>query len=163
MEINKITIKERGATPRGMARAYNKAAKKSYHAAISYFHQTYRAKRFTVAHARAAGYALRQGENVPYGSKEFWRSYTGRKLRKFKHRSPLKYTGQTERRARTVNITATSKQGKGRYSLPALNYRNLGDEFRRVLPHEARQLGRIYDQTLNVEIKNDREQTTRTI
>lgn len=163
MLVNKIEIKERGATPRGMARAYNKAAKKSYHAAISYFHQTYRAKRFTVKHARAAGYALRKGEDLPWGSKEFWRSYTGRKMRKFGHRSPLKYTGETERRARVVNITATSKQGKGRYSLPALNYRSLGNEFRRVLPSEARQLGRVYDQTLNVEIKTDREQTSRSL
>lgn len=164
MEISKIEIRERGATPRGLGRAFRAAAKEAYKAAIEHFHQEMRPLRFTAAHGKEAQYRLRKGEELPYGSKAFWRSYTGRKVRKFGHKRPLEFTGFTKRQSRMVTITSTSNQGKGRYNVRVLNFHpDLAAEFRRILPREAKQMGRVFDARLDKRLDADRVTTTKVV
>jgi hypothetical protein len=164
MEIDKITIKERGPTPRGLRKAFNAASKSSWSATGLYFHERYRPNRFTVAHGKEAGYRPRQGDNLPYGSKEFWRSYVGRKLRKYNTRAPLVFTGRTKRLTQMARISATSNAASVRYSgANTLNFHpDLAAEFRKIIPKEARQLGRIYDSGLTRKLKEDQTETVRT-
>lgn len=165
MEIDKIVIKERGATPRRMRRAFNNASKQSWNEAGLYFHQTYRPKRFTVAHGKEAGYRPRSGDELPFGSKQFWRSYVGRKL-KYKHtRAPLVWSGQTRRAVQAARISTTSQGASVRYSgARVLNFHpDLAKEFRRIIPREARQLGRIYDRGLDRRLNADKSEETKTV
>jgi hypothetical protein len=154
MEIPKIEIRERGRAPRRLAKAYGQASKTSWRETGLHYHQTMRPKRFTVAHGKAAGYQPRKGDEFAWGTKQFWKSYVGRKVRKFKHRRPLVWSGETERRARAVNIVAQRNVAKMRYALNALNFHPWAQaEFRRILPAEAAELGRVYDANLDREIK----------
>lgn len=73
------------------------------------------------------GYVPRQGSNQPFGSKEWWRSYVGRRQRMAKKRgeqgTDLVYTGASRRDAQFGRVIAT---GKGlRVTIPAraLNFR----------------------------------------
>ena len=90
-----IQIRERGPVPRNMRRVWNVASKTSFLAAADFFDDNLRDRRFTEAHARAAGYKRRKGELQPRGSKSFRRSYAGRKLRDHGHQRPLEFSGKT--------------------------------------------------------------------
>lgn len=152
-----IGIRQRGPIGRGMRKAVNAASKVAWHKTAEYFHLYLRDERFTEEHARAAGYTLRKGEGQPRGSKAFARSYTGRKLRSQGHTRPLEFTGDT-RRAMNLgfNIKSTSKGGRVAYrSASKFSFRHpksqirMSEEFRRLLPSEVAELGRIYDDELD--------------
>lgn len=137
-------------TTRGNAKAVNSALKAGWARAGRYFHDNLRDVRFTEEHARKAGYAPRSGSQFAIGSKEFWRSYLGRKLKKFGHMRPLEFSGQTRAAVRSyANISSTSKGGRVAYpGARAFNYRNpfsvptmnLNLEFRGILQEETEPL-----------------------
>jgi hypothetical protein len=150
----RVTVKERGAVPRRLKSIYTQSSRESWRDTGIYFHTTYRPRRFTTAHATEAGYAPRKGEDLPYGTKEFWRSYIGRKIRIKKHRRPLEWSGESRRAVQSASITTTSNRARVRYGgARVFNFRRLSAEFTKVLPSEARQLGRIYDRNLDRRMK----------
>lgn len=148
-----------------MAKVYTAGSKSGWSDAAKQYHLKFRPKRFTQAHAKAAGYAKRSGEDLTYGSKAFWRSYVGRKIRKFKHNQPLRWSGNTRRGSAFATVSTTRVQARVKYPrVRVLNFRpNLQAEFRRILPDEARQLGRVYDRSLDRFLKTDKTVQTRTI
>lgn len=121
--------------------------KTSWYNAGKFFHLNLRDKRFSKEHALKAGYTLRKGEASGTGSKDFFRSYTGRKFKKFSHTRPLEFTGETRAAVQAyASISSTSNGGKVAYpGAKKFNYRNpfsnpamnLNLEFRKVLPDEA--------------------------
>lgn len=158
MQIRAIEITDRGPTPRRWAKVYTAAARDAWLEAATYFHKTYTPRRFTEAHAKAAGYALRAGQDAVYGSKRFWNSYFGRKIRYKGHRKPLVWSGNTERAAKTATISSTTKRASIRFpGVRVLNWKpHLRDEFTRILPEEAVQLGVKYDARFTLYIKMEK-------
>jgi hypothetical protein len=140
----KYTIKDRGATPRGMRKAMNASTKQSWFDAGLFFHDQLRDKRFTHAHATKAGYADRS------------RNYERRKLKQKGHTNPLQYSGTTRRAIRTASITSTSKTASVRYpGARVFNFRNpksqanMVVEFTTVLADEANQIAQVFDKSLD--------------
>ena len=150
--LQTITVQERGATPRKLRKAYGIAGKASWLDTAAYFHSYYRDKRFTVAHGKAAGYQPRAGENLAYGSKAFWRSYYGRKIRQKKTRAPLVWSGKT-RDATRLGFRLSSTRNVGRVAYPSarvFNYRPfMAAEFRRITRQEAGELAKFFDEKLS--------------
>lgn len=149
--LQTITVKERGAVPRKLRKAYNQAGRESWLRTAAEFHSNYRDKRFTVAHGKAAGYQPRAGENLPYGSKQFWRSYYGRKIRQKGTRAPLVWSGKT-RDATRLGFKLSSTRNVGRVAYPSarvFNYRPfMAAEFRRITRQEAGELAKFFDRQL---------------
>lgn len=165
MQITKVTVRDRGPTPRRMQKVYTAGSKKAWFEAAKYYHGTYRPKRFTEGHALAAGYKKRSDEDLPFGSKAFWRSYIGRKIRIKKHRHPLEWSGRTREGSKFATIATTRLDARVKYpNVRVLNFRpGLQDEFRRLLSDEAKQLGRVYDGSLTRALKADNSTDTRTL
>lgn len=164
--IDRIEIKERGPTPRRLRKVYSTAAKSAWQSTAELFHFDYRGKRFTAAHGKAAGYRPRAGEQLPYGSKAFWKSYYGRKIRYKKTTAPLVWTGRTERATRfSYRISATRNQGVVRYAgARVLNYIPwAAAEFRKILPDEVRALAANYDRELETKFRQDSGQELTTV
>lgn len=157
--IGLIKIKEYVALTSGGYRKEMRASLKQTWANIGkFFHLNMRDKRFTKEHAIKAGYALRKGEDKGTGTKEFFKSYTGRKFKKFGHTRPLEFTGRTRAAVRSANISSTSNGGKVAYpGANVFNYHNPFSvpelrpnlEFRRVLPDEAEQLAKQFNSEID--------------
>lgn len=170
MAFLRVTIRERGPVPRRLRAAYRAARKAAWHEAGTLFHVTMRDNRFTSAHGRKAGYAPRRGESAGLTPGEFWRSYTGQKLKKWRHTRPLEWSGETRRRVRACAISTTSKGCRVAYSgASKLNFRprggniNMADEFRRLIPDEIQRLAARYDRALDAALRRDRTTTTRQV
>lgn len=156
MEIRAIKIRERGNVPRNMAKQHRRASREAYQQIAEMHHRENTPKRFTQEHAQAAGYRKRSGEQFTFGSKAFWGSYTGRKLRQHGHTLPLVFTGKTRERARMTTITVTTNRGQLRYAVNALNFNPwTREEFTRLLPSEIEALGQHWDATYNRVLDSD--------
>jgi len=101
------------------------------------------------------GYTPRKGQNLPRGSKAFWRSYFGQKLRRKKHSLPLVWSGELRDVTDRGYIRATGKSGK--YVMPGAqkaNFRAVGssvymrEELTRVIPAEQRAMAREMDREM---------------
>lgn len=146
MEIRAIKIRERGAVPRSLAKQHRQASRQAFQAIAEQHHRENTPRRFTKEHAIEAGYQKRAGEQLAFGTKAFWNSYTGRKLRKYGHTLPLVFSGQTRDRARMATITVTTNRGQLRYSVQALNFNPwTRAEFVRLTQREVDALGQSYD------------------
>lgn len=146
MKILAITIRERGAVPRSMAKQHRQASRQAYQEIAEQHHRENTPNRFTKQHGQAAGYRKRKGEDLQFGTKAFWGSYTGRKLRKFGHTLPLVWSGQTRDRARLATIQVTTNRGQLRYSVNALNYNPWArDEFTTLTAPEVQALGQTWE------------------
>lgn len=159
-KIVAMQLRERGTTPRRMLKQVNAAKKEAWRDTAWRFHEQYRDKRFTPEHAAAAGYMKRKGELIPRGTKAFRNSYTGRKLRMWGHTNPLEFSGKTRRAVRSASVSSTSKGGKAAYSgarvfnfLPPKSKIRMGEEFRRITPQEAIELGQYFDERLDRRLK----------
>jgi hypothetical protein len=140
---------------RGDKKVVNAALKEGFAKAGRYFHDNLRDKRFTEEHARKAGYAPRSGSKHAIGSKSFWLSYTGKKLKKKGHMRPLEFSGASRAAIKGyANISSTSKGGKVAYpGARAFNFKNpfshptmnLNLEFRGILADEAELLADVVD------------------
>lgn len=179
-----ITIKERGFCGQALIREHKNCSKFAWLEAGKFWHMTFRDRRFTTAHAKAAGYAPRQGESSGITNKAFWSSYTGQKLKKFHHKNPLQWSGDVRNRVKSATITATntkyfgfgsaaSSSGGGvRIAYPGaskLNYRrwpsspHMADEFRKVIPSEFEPVARVYDTALEAQMNASTTQTVRKV
>jgi hypothetical protein len=154
------TIRDRGTTPRGMRKAYSAASREAWFATAVQFHTVYRDRRFTNEHALEAGYGRRKGELLARGTKAFQRSYTGRKLRMFGHTRPLEFTGETRNKMRAASISSTRNMGRAAYpGASKFSFKHpkskirMHEEFRRILPREASELGEYYDEQLDAKLK----------
>jgi hypothetical protein len=157
--IGVIRITQYVALTRGGDKKEIRASlKTSWYNAGKFFHLNLRDKRFSKEHAMKAGYTLRKGEASGTGTKDFFRSYTGRKLKKFGHTRPLEFTGETRAAVRTASISSTSNGGKVAYSgAKKFNYRNpfsnptmnLNLEFRKMLPEEADLIAKQINSEIN--------------
>lgn len=151
--IERITIRERGAISK---RVFNNALKAGYLDAAQFFHEHLRDRRFTEAHAQAAGYRKRKPE------------YTARKLKEFGHQRPLERTGETRDLVGIqYRLTSTSKSGKAVYAgARGFNRRhvnskiNMPDEFTRILPEENEQFAVVMDRRLQIEFDGSKDETT---
>lgn len=161
MIIDKITVRERGATPGILKRELNRLSKASWFDAAKRHHVENTADRFTPEHARKAGYHKRKGENLAPGSKGFKRSYYGRKLRSDTkgggpgRADPLVYSGKSQQQSKFPSIGSTASGAKIRFRTPVFNFRHpksrirMSDEFRKVLPEEKTQIVDHYDSGLD--------------
>ena len=154
-----IKVKGRGAVPRWVSKAHTAASRDSWALLGSMFHRDMVAKRFTEEHAREARYTKRKGEAMPRGSKQWRRSYYGRKFLTDKgggknQADPLVFTGRTKQLVASgiPSITVSSRGARVRYaSANTLNFRHpksrvhMRNEFTRVTEREADQLRRAWD------------------
>lgn len=159
--IRAIKLRERGATPRGMAKRLNAMKRESALTMARFFHTELVDNRFTEGHARRAGYARRSGK------------YTQRKQRLKGHRRPLEYSGQTRRKVRAkvrLSSTATSRRTSAKASYTGarkLSFRpkggriNMQKEFRTITRDEAEQLAKVYDRELDQHLKRDNTSESR--
>lgn len=115
-----------------------------------FWHEKFREKHFDPSHAREYGYSPRAGE-PGNERKSFWTSYTGRKIRKFGHRNPLEWSGESRQRAREIRLEPTSNGVTIRLNTPRFNWRgsgseiNMRDEMTRVTNQELDQASRFLD------------------
>lgn len=156
-----ITIRDRGPTPRKLAKAMTAAKRAAWLDVATRFHAEYRDRRFTHEHAREAGYTARKGELQARGSKAFRNSYTGQKLRIHRHTRPLEFSGDTRRAVRFARISSTTAIGRVAYSgAGKFNFRHpksqirMGEEFRRITRREAFELGEYFDLMLDRRLKD---------
>lgn len=170
MPVYTITIRERGTTPRGFKRAFGIASKDAWYRAGVLFHSAMRDERFTAEHGRKAGYQPRKGEQSGISQTAFWNSYTGQKLKKWHHKRPLEWSGETRRNVRQANITTTSNGGRVSYAgARKLNFRNphstidMAAEFRKLIPEEIRKLADEYDAALDAGLKRDNTTSSRQV
>lgn len=140
-----ITITYHGEVGR---REYGKATKAAFEAAGRLWHQKFRPKHFTKAGAREYGYAPRT------------RAYTERKFKKFGHRLPLVFTGETRNLARNRKIKATGKMMRVIINAPRLNEPgrgkrkiNMRDEMTRVSTRERRAMVNLFAQVFDRRLK----------
>ena len=158
--IEYIRVRERGASPRGMRKVWNAGSKLAFMAAAEFFDDHLRDRRFTTAHAQAAGYTKRKGEGLPRGTKAYRRSYAGQKESRYKHNRPLEKSGDTREKLRTGGRrTSTKEKARITYSQARVfNYNHpksmvrMSDEFTRVLPEENEQMAEVYDSRLDREL-----------
>lgn len=168
--LDKVTVRERGPTPRKMRKVHNQAAKAAWVETGKTFHAEMRDDRFSVAHGKKAGYKPRKGEESGLDRRAFFRSYTGRKLRRFHHRRPLEFSGETRRLVRMATISSTSKGGRVAYpGARKFNFRNphsdinMAEEFRRLLPEETATLAGTFDAALDRNLNKDHTTETKVL
>jgi hypothetical protein len=167
--ITAITIRDRGATPRGMGKIMREALKAGYEAAGIWWHRECRPKHFTRAAYALYQYTPRMGESGT-GTRIFKNSYTGRKLKKFGHTNPMVYTGVSQQLTRVRDVRATSKGVRIVMSAPALNFRpkggriNMVNELReRFTADEISMVAKIIDGVIDNKLKTANETSTRTL
>jgi hypothetical protein len=186
-----FTIKERGPVSglggRKLMAAQRRASKEAWLEVGHMFHNEFRDNRFTPSHARKAGYGLRRGEEKGSGGKMFWGSYTGRKLKKFGHKNPMQWSGDTRKAVKfsTVTPSATTYFAPGAFSpggstkgggvkvaypgARKLNFRNknstlqMADEFRRLIPEEVKALAARYEAVFDAVFNLDNSTTIRQV
>ena len=94
---------------KGWKGIFGRAKKAAYYALGLMWHVDIRPEHFTKSGAQRYQYAPRGGEAGNPDRYGFWRSYTGRKQKKYHHTKPLMLTGQSQRATRMAMITSTSR------------------------------------------------------
>lgn len=149
-----IKTTEVGATPRRMSREMGRIQRESLEQVGIYWHQNFRAKHFKPSGAKEYGYTKRKGEGLPSQSKEFRRSYMGRKLRQRGHQKPLTWSGETEQRTQIRDVRATRNKVRIVIHAPALNFRSAGsqinmrEEMTTVSPAEQQVLTDVFQEEM---------------
>jgi hypothetical protein len=105
-----IEIHYKGAHPLRRRDWNREVAEPTLRDAGEFWHNTFLRKHFTEAGAQEYRYIKRKGEGMARGSKEWKRSYTGRKFQRFGHTRPLVFSGEGERLARVRDVRTTSKR-----------------------------------------------------
>jgi len=130
----------------------------------------FRPVHFTARGFNLYGYTPRKGQDAPRGSKSFWQSYFGQKLRKMKHSLPLVYTGELRDATAQGYVRATGRSG--RYVMPGAqkaNFRywgssiNMRDELTRVTASERRDMVRTMDREMIRRLRGAKTVIQRTI
>lgn len=155
-----LNVVTKSNVPRALRTLHSQSTKAAWSEAGQEFHTKFRDRRFSNAHATAAGYTPRQGERG--SGVAFPRSYVGRKLRRYGHTRPLELTGETRRMVSLASINSTSKgvkvsyPGARKFNLRHKNSTiNMADEFRRILPSEASTLAAFWSDRLAIRFKGN--------
>ena len=119
------------------------------------WHENLRPKHFTKEGEREYGYEPRSGEESGQSGKAFWRSYTGRKLKKFGHTLPLVYSGDLRDRSRVARIennptgvkVVLTRANKANFHNPHSNI-DMRAELTRISIDEAHQLTDVLESSL---------------
>lgn len=165
----KITLVPKGVPAGFRKRDYNAAKKIAFGKLGEYWFKHFRPKHFTKAGAREYGYIKRKGEDLPHGSKGFRASYTGRKFKKFGHKQPLVYTGESREASRKGRVKPTSKGVQIIMRAPRLNRRNPNsqikpsDELTIISSREWKVLEGIFDVWLESELQKVAKQGSRRV
>ena len=163
--IGEIKIRERGPTPGLLKRAFNAMKQKCFLAAGIFWHKEFRVKHFTKSGATEYGYTPRKTSGK-YGFKS---SYTGRKLREKGHTKPLVWSGESMALTRMRDVRATSKRGRVVIRAPRFNTQpknstiDMRYEMTRVTEREAVQMIRVYDHSLDSQLRAFRATQSKTI
>jgi len=160
-----VLIRSTGAVPGSMKKSdWNREIlKPSYEELGKEFHKNYLPLRFTRRGAKLLNYMPRKGEESGLSRKEFFKSYTGRKVRSKGHKDPLRWSDESMNLARIRDIRATGKGVKVVIHARGLNRRNansrivMSDEVRRVAKEEERPLVATLDNAIqsNIDGYND--------
>lgn len=121
-----FNVRRFGPVPgiKGWRGILGRAKKAAWYALGLMWHLDIRPEHFTKAGAQRYGYAPRGGEPGnpdPYG---YWRSYTGKKQKKYHHTKPLTLTGRSQRATRMATVTSTSKGARVAVSAGNLGQQN---------------------------------------
>lgn len=122
--IGNIIMIESGAAPKGLKRHHPGLMRTALGQAGAFYHVQFMPKHFTTEGAREYNYTPRKGEQAGLGTKEFFRSYTGRKAKQKGHKRPMVWSGASEILARIRDVQATSKRARIKQHARGLNRRN---------------------------------------
>jgi len=157
MPLIQVKVRHEGAVPGSMnlsRGAFDNCLKEAWFETGKFWHTALRPKHFTKSGAREYGYLPRKGEESGAG-RSFWKSYTGRKQKKFGHTLPLVFTGELREMSGTANIQPTAKGV--RVALSRANKANwhnphsqidMREELTRVSDAEARLLAEVPDEAM---------------
>lgn len=87
-------------------RTWKRVKRAAYRGVAEYWYANIRPKKFTHEGAREYGFTPRSGEEAGIKGRAFWRSYTGRKLKKFGHTLPNVWKGSMRTETAKKRITA---------------------------------------------------------
>jgi len=111
---------------------FRRILKEAWQEVGMYLFSNFVERHFTKEATGRYGYQPRAGEDT--SGKTFWRSYTGRKQKKYHHTLPMVLTGRTREGAKRVTIYATSKGV--RVALPGVVHLNqYKPKAKRIGPH----------------------------
>ncbi len=122
--IGSIEIKQFGPTPEHTKAAQGTALRGALQAGGIMYHSRFMAKHFTIAGGIEYGYLPRKGQSQGVGSRNFFRSYSGRKQKQKGHQRPLVWSGASEQLARIQDVRATRKRARIIQHARGLNRRN---------------------------------------
>lgn len=148
-------------------REINRQARETYRSMGERWHEKFLREHFLNSATRRYGYTLREGERG--GGKDFLRSYSGRKLRKYGHTRPLVKSGLSEKLAKIRDVRATSKGARVVIHARQLNRRNphsdvnMREEVTAVIPSEERDLAAHGDRDLQRRLRAIRTQESKTL
>lgn len=136
-------------------RRFNELLKDAWFESGKYWHTEFRPKHFTKEGAAEYGYKPRKGEDLPFGSRGFWKSYTGKKQKRFGHTLPLVNTGELRDRSKTANIQPTknsvrvalSRANKANWHNPHSEI-NMADELTMISDQEEVILAEVHDDAM---------------
>lgn len=140
--IGNLVMRETGATPRIARKEHGRITAEMLSETAARHHGRFMHKHFTIAGGREYGYKPRKGEGL--SGKEFWQSYTGKKLKQKKHERPLVWSGVSETLARIRDIRSRRTRATIVQHARGLNRRNpnseirMNEEIRTISEPEAR-------------------------
>lgn len=155
--IGAILIKQTGPTPELMKREMN-AIMTGTLAAVADNHFRFMHMHFEPIAFSRYGYKPRKGMNL--SGKPFYRSYTGRKMKRFGHMLPLVYSGESRDLALgNKDVRATRKEARLVQHARGLNRRNprsdirMNDEIRAIAPSEEREAVRVAEREFKKRVR----------
>ena len=156
-----FTMRERGFSPKVALRKLKEINKTAALVVGNYWHDHFRAKHFTPAGAREYGY---QPRNVGYMIK---------KAKKWGHRNPLEWSGESKSQSRVKDIRATSTSARARVRvvmhMPKLNFIprggsiNMNDDMTRVSQAEVAKLAEVAADSIDAQLSVLTDNSTRRI
>ena len=132
-------------------RNLNKITKEGFHLMGTVWHRSFRPKHFTAAGASEYGYRPRSPE------------YERRKQKRFGHKLPLVWTGESRTRSRVRNVKANSRRARVSMSVPKINFSGRGDELRTISRREGRALAGIMERHITKQLNELTETMTVTV
>lgn len=163
MSILNINVKFTGPVPGWVnlrQREFNQLVRETWYEVGRYWHTQLLPKHFTVEGGKEYDYAPRKGEGL--SGKAYWKSYLGRKRKKWGHQMPLVWSGDLQERSRTARMTAEVTGTKGSQLKITLtraqkaNWKNphsdprleMPDEMTRISAAERNLLVEMFDEIL---------------
>lgn len=139
--------------------AWRQILKEAWEQAGIFWHKSFRELHFEEGATKRYGYAPRQGEGDRTYRKGFWRSYTGKKLKKYGHTKPLVLSGTSCGLTRLRSIQATANKVRVPLHAPALNFHRdpspveMWKDATTITTDEGTQIARFMDRYLDSRLR----------